>query len=146
MPRTARIVLPEILRSGHLWKNRFLCSLGQHYFLRAMRYVERNPVRASMAALAWEYPWSSAAVHVGQVASENFPSELLNNGQFRPTPEAWQTFLQQPDDPNDVTILRRATQTGRPLAGDSTMSKFEKFVGRRLRALPPGRPRHTQTT
>ncbi|MGC9260017.1 MAG: hypothetical protein ACP5I8_08085 [Phycisphaerae bacterium] len=50
------------------------------------------------------------------------------------------------DDPRNITTLRRATQTGRPLAGDRTKSKFEKLVGRRLRALPPGRRQNDTTT
>ena len=134
-------------RSGHLWQNRFFsCPLGWHHFLRAMRYVERNPVRASISALAWEYPWSSAAVHVGQAMPQSFPNDLISATGFKPSPEAWQAFLRQADDPRDITTLRRATQTGRPLAGDSAMSKFEKLVGRRLRALPPGRPRKDTTT
>ena len=32
------------------------------------------------------------------------------------------------------------TQTGRPLANDSFLSKLETKLGRRLRPLPPGRP------
>ncbi|MGC8542007.1 MAG: hypothetical protein ACP5QA_15460 [Phycisphaerae bacterium] len=115
-------------------------------FLRTMRYVERNPVRASIATLAWEYPWSSAAVHVGQAMPQNFPKDLISTTGFKPSSEAWQAFLRHADDPRDITALRRATQTGRPLAGDRTMSKFEKLVGRRLRALPPGRPRKNTTT
>lgn|GEM_PF-6090097 len=47
-------------------------------------------------------------------------------------------------DQDDITTLRRATQTGRPLAGDSTMSEFEKLAGRRLRALPPEGHEKTQ--
>ena len=134
-------------RSGHLWQNRFFsCPLGQHHFLRAVRYVERNPVRASIATLAWKYTWSSAAVHVGQATLESLPSDLISATGFKPSPEAWKVFLRHADDPRDIKALRRATQTGRPLAGDRTMSKFEKLVGRRLRALPPGRPRKDTTT
>ena len=96
-------------RSGHLWQNRFFsCPLGQHHFLRAMRYVERNPVRASIATLAWEYPWSSAAVHVGQAMPQNFPKDLISTTGFKPSPEAWQAFLRHADDSRDITTLRRA--------------------------------------
>ncbi|MGC8561415.1 MAG: transposase [Phycisphaerae bacterium] len=129
-------------RSGHLWQNRFFsCPLGPHHLLRALRYVERNPARASMTTRAWNYPWSSAAFHTGNPLPQNFPPGLLNGAVFKPTPEAWQSFLQLSDDPRDVTSLRRATHTGRPLAGESILSKFEKLLGRRLRALPTGRPR-----
>ena len=133
-------------RSGHLWQNRFFsCPLGHHHFLRALRYVERNPVRASLAAQAWNYPWSSAAVHIGRPMPQHFPPGLLHGNAFKPAPDDWQAFLKLSDDPGDVTTLRRATHTGRPLAGDSILSKFEKLLGRRLRPLPPGRPRKTVT-
>ena len=45
---------------GHLWQARFGSNvLDENYLLAAVRYVERNPVRAGMVKNAWEYPWSS---------------------------------------------------------------------------------------
>ena len=38
-------------------------------------------------------------------------------------------------------MMRLRTRTGRPLGSDSFMSKLESTLGRRLRALPVGRPR-----
>jgi len=53
-------------RSGHLWQGRFYsCPLHFEHALEALRYVERNPVRAKMVELPWEYEWSSAREHVG---------------------------------------------------------------------------------
>jgi hypothetical protein len=40
-----------------------------------------------------------------------------------------------------VRLLRIRTQTGRPLASDSFMSKVETFLVRRIRPLPVGRQR-----
>ena len=40
---------------GHLWQGRFFSSiLDEQYLLEAVRYVERNPVRAKMVKKAWE--------------------------------------------------------------------------------------------
>ncbi len=51
-------------RSSHLWQNRFYsCAMGDDYFLKALCYVERNPVRAGLAGHAWDYAWSSARAH-----------------------------------------------------------------------------------
>ena len=44
------------------------------------------------------------------------------------------------DDAEFVEQMRRQTGRGRPLGGDSFLSKVEKQLGRRLRALPVGRP------
>ena len=56
-------------QSGHLWQGRFFsCVLDpddSHYW-SAVRYVERNPVRAGLVQRAEQYPWSSAAVHCGR--------------------------------------------------------------------------------
>jgi len=52
-------------RSGHLWQGRFYsCPLHNDHALEALRYVERNPVRAKMVQFPWEYEWSSAREHV----------------------------------------------------------------------------------
>ena len=45
------------------------------------------------------------------------------------------------DDKETLAALRVNTQTGRPLASDSFLSKLEHTFGRRLRPLPVGRPK-----
>ena len=53
-------------RAGHLWQARFYsCPLHHDHTLEALKYVERNPVRAKMVQFPWEYEWSSAREHVG---------------------------------------------------------------------------------
>jgi putative transposase len=52
-------------RSGHLWQNRFFsCALDGNHLSVALRYVERNPVRAGLVAEAESYTWSSARAHL----------------------------------------------------------------------------------
>ena len=47
-------------RSGTLWEGRFESSVVQaeQYFLLCSRYIELNPVRASMVADPGQYRWS----------------------------------------------------------------------------------------
>ena len=53
-------------RCGHLWQNRFYsCALEEVHLWWAVRYVERNPVRAGLVRLPWRYGWSSASAHLG---------------------------------------------------------------------------------
>jgi len=49
------------LRSGSLWEGRFRSCLvqGARYALTCYRYIELNPVRASMVQHPAEYRWSS---------------------------------------------------------------------------------------
>ena len=48
-------------RTGTLWEGRYKSTLVQteSYLLTVYRYIELNPVRASMVEHASEYPWSS---------------------------------------------------------------------------------------
>jgi putative transposase len=67
-------------RSGHLWQGRFYsCPLHHDHALEALRYVERNPVRAKMVRFPWEYEWSSAREHVGFIEEPGIPSEDEGN-------------------------------------------------------------------
>ena len=50
---------------GYLWQGRFFsCALDEPHLYAAMRYVEKNPVRAKMIERAEDYRWSSARAHV----------------------------------------------------------------------------------
>jgi putative transposase len=52
---------------GYLFQGRFhSCPLREAHLVSAVRYVERNPVRAGVVKMAWEYGWSSAGYHVGR--------------------------------------------------------------------------------
>jgi putative transposase len=128
-------------RSGHLWQNRFFsCPLDDEQFWTAAAYVERNPVRAKLVRVAWRYPWSSAAAHVGAADATG----LLNLAAWAKRLSGagdWRDSLGEAGDAEAVGKLRRWTMTGRPLGGDRFVRKLEAALGRRLRALPIGRPR-----
>ena len=56
----------------------------------------------------------------------------------------WSAAPRRPQDEKELGGIRLATHRGRPLGGDSFMSKLERLVGRRLRPLPVGGPRKTK--
>lgn len=125
--------------SGHLWQNRFAsCALEDVHFHRAMRYVERNPVRAGLVRAPWRYPWSSAAAHVGG----NDETGLLDMAQWRRQwkPQRWKDVLHDPDD-EWRDLLCASTRTGRPLGDDRFVANLERRLKRQLRAMPVGRPK-----
>ena len=128
-------------RSGHLWQNRFYsCPLDDMHYIMAMKYIERNPVRAKMTLRAWRWPWSSAAAHAGKGKDVSGILQLDEwNKQFDQA--AWARTLIEPDDELHVELLRLRTRTGRPLGSDKFISKLEAIAGRRLRPLTVGRPR-----
>lgn len=128
-------------RSGHLWQNRFYsCGLDEPHLWTALRYVERNPVRARLVRAAWRYPWSSAAAHIGERPDA---SGLLDLAAWAVTwkPARWRALLQEPLEEEETERLWSHLRTGRPLASDNWLSKLEIKLGRRLRPLPVGRPK-----
>jgi putative transposase len=56
--------------SGVFWQGRFKSKAVEvgTYLVSCGRYIERNPVRAGLVEVAWEYRWSSAAAYVRQLA------------------------------------------------------------------------------
>ena len=125
-------------RSGHLWEGRFYsCPLDEAHLVTALRYVEQNPLRAGVAQVAEDYPWSSAPAHVGGPD----PSGLLDLAAWRAEwpVEAWRDMLATPQDEATLEVLRRRTSSGRPLGSEAFLTRIEQFIGRALRPLRPGR-------
>lgn len=59
--RQTRYINKTAKRSGSLWEGRFKsCIISTHeYLLSCSRYIDLNPLRASMLDSPEEYPWSS---------------------------------------------------------------------------------------
>ena len=123
---------------GHLWKARFLsCMLDDRSVLEEIRFIENNPVRAGLVQKAEQYPWSSARHHVlGE------PDPVIMDGCFlKAEIKDWRAYLSEEGDDPVLTHTWCSLKTGRP-AGDEEFAKgLEVILGRRLVALPRGRPR-----
>ena len=114
--------------TGHLWQGRFFsCPLDERHFWSAVRYVERNPVRAGVVKAAWQYRWSSAAGHCG------LRDDALLNGDLEQADHVgdWRAFLREEDD-EAVRELRRTTRTGRPCGTESFVKRLENLLARPL--------------
>ena len=126
---------------GHLWQGRFFSSaLDEAYLWAAIRYVERNPVRARMVRKAENYRWSSAAAHC-RLMQDNV---LTTNSSWRKQFEAigdWSAWLAQGDEPQELEVLRRNADKGLPCGSEKFIRKLEKLTGRGLQYRPQGRPR-----
>ena len=124
---------------GHLWQGRYFSSaLDDTYLWSAIRYIERNPVRAKMVERAEDYPWSSAAVHCGIKVSSlltrmSAKESLVHQAE-------WSDWLKLPDDEHYLEILRRNADKGLPCGSDQFISSLERISGRSLRFRPQGRP------
>jgi putative transposase len=127
-------------RSGHLWQNRFYsCAVDADHVLAVMRYVERNPVRAGLVSQAWDYPWSSAAAHVGASVARG---SLDMPWWARATDaQTWRSLLSADQREADTRRVRDNTRSGRPLVGTDLLRRLEMALGRRLTPRPVGRPK-----
>ena len=123
---------------GRVWQSRFYsCPVDNDHLWRAIRYVERNPVRAGMAIRAEDYAWSSARAHCGLRADPL----LAHLPEPKPcAPENWSAWLHDIEHENVLKKLRLCTRTGRPCGTESFVDELEERLGRRLHALPRGRP------
>lgn len=125
---------------GHLWQDRFFsCTLDDAHFWKALAYVERNPVRARLCRKPWRWIWSSAAAHCGGRDGAGLLD--LDTWTEQIDPEWWKGQLTVVEDEIDARHLRLCTSRGRPWAGNAFVRKYETKLGRRLRPLPPGRPK-----
>jgi putative transposase len=99
---------------GHVWQDRFYsCAMDDAHFLRAMRYVDRNPVRAGLVSDAMSYPWSSAGSHAGI----NDPFGLIETGLIRKLfgDLDWRAYIAEEDDEDFLASIREYTRLGRPM-------------------------------
>src|SRR5262245_8130602 len=105
--------------SGHVWQGRYFSSpLDEAYFWAAMRYVERNPVRAGLVQRAEDYCWSSARAHCGLQQDP----VLTNDGHWKETWQMmsdWSAWLAEPDRIEHIDVIRHRVARGLPCGGEA---------------------------
>jgi putative transposase len=123
---------------GHVWQGRPQYSaMDEPYMWNAVRYVERNPVRAGMVLLAEDYLWSSAAAHCG------LRDDILLTDDFPPTGVItnWSEWLKIEHSEDELKSIRHHLSTGRPWGKPEFLRELEELTGRQLLPRQVGRPR-----
>jgi len=125
---------------GHLWHGRYYsCPLDGPHLRAAVRYVERNPLRAGLVQRAEEYDWSSARTHCGlrpdPVLAPDMPL-LAEIGD-------WSRWLSRPQDEDTLNLIRDRTEKGLPCGSARFVEQISAIVGRNLQQRPVGRPGST---
>ena len=122
---------------GHLWQGRFYsCPLDREHLWQALRYTELNPVRAGLVKEAASWPWSSAAVHLGQTAAEELIE--IQRWQEHWSASSWRAYLAAGETQSELAAIRRCTYAGRPLGTEEFVKQLEKTTRRRLAAQNGG--------
>ena len=123
---------------GTLWQGRFYsCALDESHLWAAVRYVERNPVRAGMVARAEEFTWSSAAAHCGRRGDPVLSSRDPLSASVR----NWAEWLALPEDEGAAMALRQCTVRGVPCGSEAFVQRISEATGASFEQRQRGRPR-----
>jgi putative transposase len=122
---------------GYLWQGRFASfPMDEKYLYSAVRYIELNPVRAGLCAVAEDWEWSSARAHLNEI-----DDDLVTVKPMLHRVKDWSGYLSAGIgiEESQYNDLRKHTGTGRPLGSDSFLSRLELLTGRRLKCKRAGR-------
>jgi putative transposase len=144
--RQAAFVNKQEGRSGALWEGRFKASPIQrdNYLLACCRYVEMNPVRASMVAGPGQYHWSSYRERVGLVNRgllDRDASYLSLADDASTRIERYQAYLKQGASDKEIALLRTAWARNQLTGNDRFVDEIEQRTGLRIEYRARGRPR-----
>ena len=113
---------------GHLWQERFHSyPLDESHLLAAVRYVELNPVRASLVSDADEWSWSSARFHLGMKLKD----DLVRDRALYDYVGDWRSYLGKEEESLGMGIESHL-KTGRPLGPVRFLKKVEQRLNRSL--------------
>lgn len=132
-------------RVGTLWQGRYKATVidSERYFMICSRYIELNPIRAGIASLPEEYPWSSYAHHVG-VKPDPLITDHVLYWALANTPfgreAAYRGLVEQGLTSAEVAEISSATLKGWALGSDKFKARLEKEANRRVQPGKRGRP------
>ena len=138
----------RLQRSGTLWEGRFRAGLieGERHLLACIRYIELNPVRGGLCAEPAQWPWSSAAHHLGLARSSLITEhELywsLGNTPFE-REHAYREFMGQGVSVAEQAQFTEGALRGRPLASEAFLKPLAIQHAQVVNKRPRGRPRKT---
>ncbi|HET6632313.1 MAG TPA: transposase [Rhodanobacteraceae bacterium] len=144
--RFVRYINDRHHRTGTLWEGRYKACLvdSDRYLLQCYRYIELNPVRAGMAAAAWDYRWSS----FGCNALGRFDPLIQPHASFLaldPDPctrqATYRDWVMQAVDTDETDAIRRDLQRQHAYGSNRFRAAVEAQLGRRAGPARMGRPR-----
>ena len=124
--------------AGHVWARRpDICAMDYTHMSNAVRYVERNPVRAKMVIRAEDYLWSSAAAHC-EIRDDTLLSGDCPLVGLIPD---WSDWLEVDHSEAEKRTIREHTSAGRIWCTPEVLQELERIHGRKLSSRKPGRPK-----
>jgi putative transposase len=124
---------------GHVYQGRYKSFPveQEEHFYQVVRYVERNALRAGLAASAEDWRWSS-------LWRRNFGNSdqcrLLSNWPV-PLPKNWANLVNQPQTEAEVDAIRRAIARGQPYGDADWVKRTARRLGLESTLRAPHRPK-----
>jgi putative transposase len=104
------------------------------YFLNACRYVERNPLRASLVDRAEDWRWSSCGLRLNAQAADVIESWPVTR------PDNWLNILNSSENAKDLEDVRTSVNRSIPLGEPTWVEETAKLIGAESHLRRPGRP------
>ena len=123
---------------GHLYQGRFKSFPIQQdrHLLTALRYVERNPVRANLTKAAERWPWGSCFVRQHR-SHDLYP--LLADWPIE-RPPRWLDLVNEPQTQQEEEAMKQHIERGRPLGDELWMKRTATKLNLEQTLRPRGRP------
>ena len=124
--------------SGHVWQGRFKAFpiQGDDHLATALRYVERNPLRAELVSHAEHWRWSSLPAWLSG-------DPLLWRGDPPVRDPAWVDRVNEPLAAGDLRRLRESVARERPFGSRDWTTRTVQALGLESTLRPRGRPKKT---
>lgn len=111
MTHAARFrVRTDTIGEGHLYQARYKSFLvdSDTYLLTALKYIERNPVRAQLAKVPEEWKWGSAYRRIFGTTKE----KSLLAVSPTPLPHRYREWIHEPENTDDLKEIRSVVNKG----------------------------------
>lgn len=131
--------------SGSIWEGRYRSSLihDEQYLLTCMRYIELNPVRASMVKTPAMYRWSSYRANAQRKPDAAITQHPIFKALGRNKSEradAYKALFKTHIGQAEHDKIQKAYQTGTPLGNDHFREKIERKLKCKVGQDRRGRP------
>jgi REP-associated tyrosine transposase len=119
---------------GHLWQERFYSSaMDEVHLHRTVRYVEQNPVTASLCDSPEDWQWSSARAHLSAT-----DDSLVTVAPMLERIRDYGEYIRRPLSDKSSSELELHLRTGRPLGNSAFVDKIEALLKRSVRPKAAG--------
>ena len=130
---------------GHVWQGRFKSPIvsDDEYMLEAMRYIEKNPVKAKMVKKVEDYRWSSYLLNLRKMESKlidrTFNEAYMGLGEnHAKRVEAYQAMIIENDNSEKLKLLEKSMKGAGNYMSEKFANQIEDMLPKKCKR---GRPR-----